>query len=437
MKSTLKLTAISLITILLWGCGDDDKSTSGEITRISITNVNETGIISLEKGTTLQVETNVTPAGVAKNLVFESGYTDVFAINADGLITALADGEGVLTVKSESNLGISASCKVSVHTIPVPTQSLVFEDATNGITEILKDQSKKVKIGFVPEGVTNRALAYESSNTAIFTVSTEGSIKGIEVGEATLTVKSLDGSGVTATCKIKVNKVLVGNIKVSNSSMIAGSKLDISGTYTIKPDNATDKKVSFSSATPELVSVDENGVVTALAPGEAAVLVTAKDGSGAVGKMKIKVGTRYTAIDRTNFTVNCSSEQAEDGGGRNMILNDDWSKYWHSSYNPKAPSPHWLLVKFDKTHTVSQISIGRRRERDNVAQRDTRHVIIEGSADNVTYFTLGEIDFTDTYDLERSIYFYPTTLRYVKITIDKSNRDDVANMSRFCPYIID
>lgn len=437
MRDTLKLTIISLITIFLWGCSDDEKSTSEEITQISITNIEEEGTISLEKGSTLLVTTNVTPNGAAKKLVFESGYTDVFTVDADGLITALTDGEGVLTVKAENNLNVSASCKVSVYTVPVPTQSLVFEEATNGKIEILKDQSRKVMIGFVPEGVTNRSLAYESKNTGIFTVNSEGTIKGIAEGEAMLTVKSLDGSEVMASCVIKVNKVLVGNIKVNNSSMIVGGKLDISAAYTIKPDNATDKEVSFSSATPELVSVDEQGVVTALAPGEAAILVAAKDGSGAVGKAKIRVGTQYTALDRTNFTVNCSSEQAEDGGGKNMILNDDWSKFWHSSYNPKAPSPHWLLVKFDKTHTVSQIAIGRRRERENEAQRDTRHVIIEGSADNVTYFTLGEIDFADTYDLERSIYFYPTALRFVKITIDKSNRDDVANMSRFCPYIID
>lgn len=437
MKKFLLFTQVLLAIALLSGCGDSKDEELVKITAIKIINTDDEGIISIEKGTSVEVKTDVTPGNADKSLVYESGYTNVFAVDANGKVTALADGEAILTVKAQDDLNIFTTCKISVYTVPVPTEALIFTDAVDGKIDVLMDQTKKVNIGFEPIGVTNKKLSYESSNNNIFTVDGKGNIKGIVVGEAILTVKSLDGSGVTATCIIKVNEVLVGNIRVENSSMTVGSTLDISSFYTIKPDNATSKVVSYSSETPSLATVDQNGVVTALAKGEVNIIVKAEDGSGVIGKSKIKIGTKYTALDRTNYTVNKSSETKSDGGGCYMILNDDYGKYWHSQWDGgNAPLPHWLLVKLDQKQTISRIDIARRKS-DGKVSTDTKHVVIEASADNVTYFKLGSIDFGKTNDLERSIQFYPTAVRFIKITIDESNRSPFANMSRFCPYVIE
>ena len=49
-------------------------------------------------------------------------------------------------------------------------------------------------------------------------------------------------------------------------------------TATVLPENATDKTVSWSSSAPEIVSVDENGNVQALAVGDAVITVATADG---------------------------------------------------------------------------------------------------------------------------------------------------------------
>ena len=47
---------------------------------------------------------------------------------------------------------------------------------------------------------------------------------------------------------------------------------------TIVPENATNKKVSWESSNPNVATVDENGVVTAILSGKTTITVTTKDG---------------------------------------------------------------------------------------------------------------------------------------------------------------
>ena len=57
----------------------------------------------------------------------------------------------------------------------------------------------------------------------------------------------------------------------------------------IRPHEATNKKVEYSSTRPQIVSVDENGMLTTHAKGTAIIRVEAKDGSGKSCKLRVKV----------------------------------------------------------------------------------------------------------------------------------------------------
>lgn len=439
MKNKLKFISILFLILLFGRCSDSEKEVAEDITEISILNVDDNGVISIEKGTSIQVTTNIPSENNSRSLVFESGYTSVFAVDKNGLITTLNDGEGTLTIKTQRNFKVQKSCKISVFTKPVPTKNLLFSDATNGVIEIFMEQTKKVKVAFDPANVTNKALAFESKDPSIFTVDNQGNIKGILAGESTLTVKSLDGSETVASCKIRVNKVLVGNIKIENTSMTLGSSLDISKLMTINPVNAVNKEVTYKSSSPNIATVDQNGIVTALNTGEVSIIATAKDGSNIAGKAKVKIGNAYTALNRSGFTVKCSSEKESDGGGRNMILNDDYHKYWHSSWSPDFPLPHWLMITMDKPYVISKILVARRQKDDGSTNTDTKNVVIEVSADNISYIPLGQINFGDNsqQELEKSLEFYPLTVKYIKLTVDASNRAPFANISIVRPYVLE
>lgn len=96
-------------------------------------------------------------------------------------------------------------------------------------------------------------------------------------------------------------------------------------TATVTPDNAADKKVTWTSSDSKVATVDENGLVTAVANGTAIITVTTEDG-----------GKTATA----KITVNISSDDDNNGdNGNNNNDNKDNSGSNGGSNNNPATTP--------------------------------------------------------------------------------------------------
>ena len=68
-----------------------------------------------------------------------------------------------------------------------------------------------------------------------------------------------------------------------------GKTIDLAAWFTVGPEEATDKTVNFVSDHPEIASVSAEGVVTGVAPGDAVITLTPKDGSEVEAKITVKV----------------------------------------------------------------------------------------------------------------------------------------------------
>lgn len=68
-----------------------------------------------------------------------------------------------------------------------------------------------------------------------------------------------------------------------------GKTLDLAAWFTVGPEDATDKTVNYVSDHPEIASVSAEGVVTGVAPGDAVITLTPKDGSEVEAKITVKV----------------------------------------------------------------------------------------------------------------------------------------------------
>ena len=74
-----------------------------------------------------------------------------------------------------------------------------------------------------------------------------------------------------------IYKVTSVSLNKNNLTLDVGTSETL--TATVEPDNATDQKVTWSSSDETVAKVDANGIVTAIAPGEATITVTTEDGS--------------------------------------------------------------------------------------------------------------------------------------------------------------
>jgi phosphate transport system substrate-binding protein len=139
----------------------------------------------------------------------------------------------------------------------------------------------------LPEDTTNQILTYTSSNTDIATVSSTGKITAVDLGSATITVKTNDGSNVKKTCKVTVANSVTG-IKLNKTSATVGVDKKLTLKATIQPTDADDKRVSWKSSNPSIAAVTSAGVVTGKKTGTVTITATTVDGKK-TATCKVKV----------------------------------------------------------------------------------------------------------------------------------------------------
>ncbi len=127
-----------------------------------------------------------------------------------------------------------------------------------------------------PDNVPDKTVTWSSSDEKVATVDKDGVVTAVAEGTATITATAGDK---TATCKVTVTKaeesVEVTSITLNKTSttLIKGESETL--TTTVKPDNATDKTITWSSSD-ETIATVESGKIEAT--GYGVVTITARSG---------------------------------------------------------------------------------------------------------------------------------------------------------------
>lgn len=168
-------------------------------------------------------------------------------------------------------------------------------------------QYVQLKATVSPDNATNNNVTWKSSNRNIATVDSKGKVKALKVGNAIITATSVDGSNVSAQCKIKVVQ-RVTKIKL-NKSIINLSKKGKTAKLkaTVYPNNAYDKSVNWTSNNKKVATVDKNGKIKAIInKGITYVNAIAKDGSTKRARVLVIVGPKVQRItlNKSSVTLN-------------------------------------------------------------------------------------------------------------------------------------
>lgn len=125
--------------------------------------------------------------------------------------------------------------------------------------------------------MTDMTVTWESNNTGVATVDENGLVKGVSVGEATITVKASNGQ--QETCKITVTEPIhITSVEMKPATLEMKNKTSQTLEVIINPaDTTDDTTVTWSSSDESLLVVKDNGTITA--KGEGVVTVTAKVGN--------------------------------------------------------------------------------------------------------------------------------------------------------------
>ena len=169
----------------------------------------------------------------------------------------------------------------SVYSVDYKAPSTVVHvtgvDIDKSTASMSKGESLVLTATVKPANATDKTVTWTSSNTSVATVS-NGTVKAVGAGSATITVTTHDGSK-TATCIISVSKdtIPAKDIKLdrTSASMYEGGSIRLTAILT--PSDSTDT-VAWKSSNNSIATVDQNGNVKAVSKGTATI--TASSGGG-------------------------------------------------------------------------------------------------------------------------------------------------------------
>ncbi len=113
------------------------------------------------------------------------------------------------------------------------------------------------------------------------------------------TADNTQSSPETRTYTLKLAPTLVTSItpNVKTFELTLGTDVVATIEITVLPETATDKSVTYRSEAPEIVSVDSDGIITALMEGSTKITITANDGSNVSTSVTVTVLHDPTGIE--------------------------------------------------------------------------------------------------------------------------------------------
>lgn len=96
-------------------------------------------------------------------------------------------------------------------------------------------------------------------------------------------------------------KVYVTGITLSQTTATLNPNNTLQLTATVSPSNASNKSVAWSSSNTSVATVSQNGLVTAMAAGEADITATAADGSGVKAVCHVTVKEKVVSVQKIAF----------------------------------------------------------------------------------------------------------------------------------------
>ena len=257
----------------------------------------------LVEGNSQQLTATVLPTFAStKDIEWSSSAPNIATVSATGLVTALKSGNCVITAAAVDGSGVTATCPVTVTENPVTSVTLNRSTATLKATETVQ-----LSGSVLPANASNKDLVWTTSDEHIATVSESGLVTAVAVGEVTITATSQSTPDISATCRVSVVPTPVASITLSQTSVSLKATETVRLTATVAPETATVKDVTWTSDNPKVATVDENGVITAVAVGEAVITATATDGSGVKATCSVSViatpaeGVTIETPDKTTF----------------------------------------------------------------------------------------------------------------------------------------
>lgn len=276
--------AVILIAGVSSGCGKDEPTPSGGNggnetgpTTVAVTGVSlNKQTLSMVEGDSETLTATVAPSNATNKAVsWKSSDASVASVDNSGKVTAVKAGSATITVTTTDG-SKTATCSVTVTAKTIEVNDVGLDESE---MEMVAGDSYQFTVTLKPDNASDKTLSWSSSDENVATVDNSGKVTAVSEGKVTITVKT-SNPAQSASCDITVKaaSIPVTGVNIDSWIINIGVNETAAIAYTIQPENATNKEVTFSSDNTDVVAVDSEGTLVGISSGSAKVTVTTVDG---------------------------------------------------------------------------------------------------------------------------------------------------------------
>ena len=242
-------------------------------------------------GDSFQLAASVAPEDAAdKTLEWASSDEAVATVDQNGLVTAVGNGTATIIV-STIDQGKTAECEITVE------QWVTSVTLSNTELSMNEGEEYVLTVSVAPDNAYDKSVNWESMDTRVATVDSNGKVTAIKKGIAHIYVRAASRGYIAARCIVTVIRP-VSQIDLDKTAIVLyRGKDDVTETITatISPSSASNTGLEWSSSDTSIATVSD-GVVTGKAAGTVTITASAKDGSGVKASCNVEVKQYVTAI---------------------------------------------------------------------------------------------------------------------------------------------
>ncbi|MEG0806752.1 MAG: Ig-like domain-containing protein [Alistipes sp.] len=173
---------------------------------------------------------------------------------------------------------ITTSCSDdnTAEEVKIPVSGVTVTPSTGGV---VVGTTLTLKAEILPENATVKEIKWLSRDAKVATVDPKsGVVTGVAVGEVDI-MALCDGKNGKAHITVTAAPIRVASVELSKTTLALFVGKSEVLTATVKPDDATNKIVVWTSSNPAIATVAENGSVSAVGEGTATITATADEKS--------------------------------------------------------------------------------------------------------------------------------------------------------------
>ncbi len=315
-ESIVTVSETGLISAVAEGKTTVVVTTKNNISKIVSITVNSDGI-AVEKvevtptsldmfiGDTETLTETVTPDDATnKTITWSSSDKSVATVSSTGVVTAIGQGDAVITASSANN----KTADVDVHVSYRAISSASFNTSS---VEVAQNKSVDLsKLLVLNPAATETESIVWNVNSTNATVDVDGELVnnldfGTETATVTATVTDMYGTSRQATVQV----VLIGCPTKVTAVTLNMYSVEITKTQTAQlstttvPQNACVQSISYTSANPAIATVSSLGKITPVAVGKTTVTVTVNDGySNTIKEVAVEVLKDVVAVETVELS---------------------------------------------------------------------------------------------------------------------------------------